>query len=223
MGMLRVIGAVLWKDVRIELRTKEIFASSFLFALLVLVVFNFTLFLKPQEALRLGPGFLWIAFVFAGILGLNRSFALEKEESCTHGLLVSPADKGALFLGKLLANTVFMLAMEVVLLPLFAVFFNVSLGDHPLLLLVTLVLGSVGFSSVGTVFSAMAAGTRMREVMLPVLLLPVSIPVVIAAVETTAYCLGPGSRPDFWIRLMVVYDVVFVVSSFLVFGFLLEE
>ncbi|MFQ6002020.1 MAG: heme exporter protein CcmB [Anaerolineae bacterium] len=221
--MLRVMSAILWKDVRIELRTKEIFSSSFLFALLVLVVFNFTLFLTPQEAIRLGPGFLWISFTFAGLLALNRSFALEKEENCTHGLLASPADKGALYLGKLLANTLFMLAVELVLLPLFAVFFNIPLGKHPLLLLATLFLGSVGFSSVGTVFSAMAAGTRMREVMLPVLLLPVSIPIVIAAVETTAYSLGSGPRPDFWIRLMVAYDVVFVTSSFLVFGFLLEE
>jgi len=221
--MLTTVSAILWKDLKIELRTKEIFASSFLFALIVLVIFNFTLFLSPTEATRLGAGFLWISFTFAGLLSLNRSFALEKEESCAQGLVISPADKGAVYLGKLLSNVVFMLATELVILPLFAAFFNVSITGHVGILLLALLLGSVGFSSVGTIFSAMAAGTRMREVMLPVLLLPVSVPLIIAAVETTAYALGSGERPDFWIRLMVVYDVVFVTSSLLVFEYVLEE
>lgn len=221
--MLRVIATILWKDLRIEMRTRDALSASFVFCVLVLVIFNFTLDLNTEEARRLGAGFLWVAFVFGGILSLNRSFAIEKAEGCSKSLMLSPADRGAIYTGKFLANLIFMLATQLLILPLFAVFFNVPIASSAPLLLLIFVLGSVGFASVGTLFSAMAANTRMRELMLPLLLLPVSIPVLLAAVETTRYALGVNDDASFWFKLLVVYDVVFVTISFLIFEYAMEE
>ncbi len=221
--MWRAIGTILWKDLKIELQTKEAFSASFVFSLMVLVIFNFTLDLTSEEALKMGAGFLWIAFAFGGVLALNRSFALEREENCVQGLQLLPVDRGGIYLGKCLANVIFMLATEVILLPLFAIFFNVDITERLLYLAAVLVLGTVGFSSVGTLFSAIAVHTRMREVILPILLLPVTVPVLIAAVETTAYAFGADTEPSFWLRLLIVYDVIFVTVSFLTFDHILQE
>ncbi len=221
--MWSTVLAVLWKDLKIELRTKEALTASFVFSVLVLVIFNFTLDLTTDEALKLGAGFLWVAFAFAGILSLNRSFALEKAEGCMQGLLLAPTDRGGIYVGKFLANVIFMFVTEIIVLPLFAVFFNVSIVDRIWLLLAILLLGAVGFSSVGTLFAAIAAETRMREVLLPVLLLPITVPVLLAAVETTAFALGVQEDASFWFRLLIVYDVVFFTASFLTFEYVLQE
>jgi heme exporter protein B len=221
--MWRAIATILWKDLKIELQTKEAFGASFVFSLMVLVIFNFTLDLTSEEALKMGAGFLWISFAFGGVLALNRSFALERDENCVQGLQLMPVDRGGIYLGKCLANVIFMLITEIILLPLFAVFFNVDITARPLYLLAVLFLGSVGFSSVGTLFSAIAVHTRMREVILPILLLPVTIPILIAAVEATAFALGADTDPSFWFRLLIVYDVIFVTVSFLTFGYILQE
>ena len=216
------LATILWKDLKIELRTKEALSASFVFAVLVLVIFNFTLVLTSDEALRLGAGFLWIAFAFSGILSLNRSFALEREEGCTQGLLISPAEPGSIYLAKFFANSILMLTTELLVVPLFVVFFNVEFERVGLLILI-LALGTIGFSSVGTLFSAIAAHTRMREVLLPLLLLPITVPVLIASVETTAYALGADITVAFWFRLLIVYDIVFVTSSYLVFEYVIQE
>jgi heme exporter protein B len=221
--VLRTIAAILWKDLKIELRTKEALSASFVFSVLVLVIFNFTLELNTDEARRLGAGFFWVAFAFGGTLALNRSFALEKEAGCTKALMLAPVDRSAIYVGKFLANVIFMFVTQLLILPLFAVFFNVPVGGNIWLLLLIFLLGSVGFSSVGTLFSAVASNTRMRELMLPVLLLPVAIPVLLAAVETTSYALGGDVDASFWFKLLVVYDVVFVTSCLLVFEYALEE
>lgn len=221
--MLRTIATVLWKDLRIELRTRDALSASFVFCVLVLVVFNFTLDLNTEEARRLGSGFLWVAFAFGGILSLNRTFALEKSDGCSKSLMLAPVDRGAIYLGKFLANVIFMTVTQVLILPLFAVFFNVPVAPAIPLLLLIFLLGSIGFSSVGTLFSALAANTRMRELMLPLLLLPVSIPVLLAAVEATQYALGISENASDWFKLLVVYDVVFVVASYLAFEFAMEE
>lgn len=221
--MLRVIAVILWKDVKIELRTRDAVSASFVFCVLVLVVFNFTLDLTSEDALRLGAGFLWVSFVFGGILSLNRSFALEKSDGCSKSLMLSPADRAAIYLGKFLANVIFMLVTQILILPLFAMFFNVPVFHAAPLLLLVFLLGSIGFSSVGTLFSAMAANTRMRDLMLPLLLLPVSVPVLLASVETTRYALGVNEDASFWFKLLVVYDIVFVTASLLVFEYALEE
>ncbi len=221
--MWHAIATIFWKDLKIELRTKEAFSASFVFSLMVLVIFNFTLDLSSEEAAAMGSGFLWIAFAFGGVLALNRSFALEHDENCLQGLQLAPVDRGGVYLGKCLANIVFMLITEVILLPLFAVFFNVDIAGRIGYLIGVLILGTIGFSAVGTLFSAIAAHTRMREVILPILLLPVTVPVLIAAVECTAFALGADTEPGLWIRLLIVYDVVFVTVSFLTFGLILQE
>jgi heme exporter protein B len=221
--MGRTIATILWKDLKIELRTKEALGASFFFAVLVLVIFNFTMDLSTDEALKLGAGFLWVAFAFAGTLSLNRSFALERDENCVQGLALAPVDRGAIYIGKFLANVIFMLVTEIIVLPLFAIFFNIGIGERLGLLILILFLGTVGFSSVGTLFSAIAVHTRMREVMLPVLLLPITVPVLIAAVETTAYALGAQEQVSFWFTLLVVYDIVFVTVSLLTFEYVLRE
>jgi len=221
--MLSTIATILWKDLKIELRTKEAFSASFVFSVLVLVVFNFALDLTSESARELAAGLLWIAFAFAGVLSLNRSFALEREENCTQGILLAPADRGGVFLGKFLANVIFMMATEIIVLPLFAVFFNIDIAGHFGLLVVILLLGTAGFASVGTLFAAMASATRMREVLLPLLLLPVTVPVLIASVETTAYAIGAIEDASFWFKLLVVYDVIFCTVCFLVFEHVVQE
>ena len=221
--MLRTIATVLWKDLRIELRTRDALSASFVFCVLVLVIFNFTLDLNSEEARRLGSGFLWVAFAFGGILSLNRTFALEKADGCSKSLMLAPVDRGSIYLGKFLANVIFMLTTQILILPLFAVFFNVAVASTVPLLLLIFFLGSIGFSSVGTLFAAMAANTRMRELMLPLLLLPVSIPVLLAAVETTQYALGVNESATDWFKLLVVYDVVFAIASYLGFEYVMEE
>ncbi|MFH1756159.1 MAG: heme exporter protein CcmB [Candidatus Latescibacterota bacterium] len=221
--MIQTIFAILWKDLKIELRTKEAFSASFVFCVLVLVIFNFTLDLSSDEALRLAPGFLWVAFAFGGILALNRSFAIEREEGCAQALTLAPVDRGAIYIGKLLVNIIFMLATEIIILPLFIVFFNIEVaGSIPLLLLIFL-LGTIGFASVGTIFSAVAANTRMREVLLPILLLPVTVPVLIAAVMTTGYALGVRDDAAVWFKMLVAYDIIFFVVSFILFEYVIEE
>jgi len=221
--MLRTISAILWKDLKIEFRTKEAISASFVFATLVLVIFNFTLDLATEEARRLASGFFWVAFAFGGILSLNRSFAIEREEGAMRALVASPADRGGIYVGKFLANLLFMLLTQLLILPLFTIFFDVAVGSALPRILLIFFLGSVGFSAVGTVFAAVAANTRMRELLLPVLMLPISIPLLIAAVETTAGALGSGEDVSGWMRTLVIYDVVFVIVCFLVFEYALEE
>jgi heme exporter protein B len=221
--MFRTVATILWKDLRIELRTRDAISASFVFCVLVLVIFNFTLDLDTTAARRLGAGFLWVAFAFGGILSLNRTFAVEKAEGCSKSLMLAPVDRGAIFLGKFLANLIFMLVTQVLILPLFAVFFNIAIASALPLLALIFLLGAVGFASVGTLFSAMAANTRMRELMLPLLLLPISIPVLLAAVETTQYALGVNENASDWFKLLIVYDVVFVTVSYLGFEFVMEE
>jgi heme exporter protein B len=221
--MLRTITTILWKDLRIELRTRDALSASFVFCVLVLVVFNFTLDLDSEEARRLGAGFLWVAFAFSGILSLNRTFSLEKADGCSKSLMLAPVDRGAIYLGKFLANLIFMFVTQLLILPLFAVFFNIDAGPAIPMMILVFLLGSIGFASVGTLFSAMAANTRMRELMLPLLLLPVSIPALLASVELTQYALGVNESASDWFKLLIVYDVVFVIASYLIFEYAMEE
>lgn len=226
----RVALAILRKDMRNEMRTKEIVSSMFVFAILVLLVFNFTLSLDQALALTFGPGLLWVSFVFAGTLGLNRSFAIERENRCLSGLMLAPVDRSAIYLGKLASNLLFMILMEAFVLPLFVVLFNLNLwsllppADLALFGLV-LVLGTVGYAAVGTILAAVAANTNLREVLLPVLLFPVSVPVVVGSAEATRLLFedDPLFSPWSWIRVLAVFAVVFVVVSWLTFEYVLEE
>ena len=230
MSYLSAVVAIIKKDIRSELRTKEMVASMFVFSVLVLLIFNFTLSLDRETTLALAPGILWVAFVFAGSLGLNRSFASERENRSIHGLMLAPVDRSALYFGKLVSNVIFMLVAEVFLLPLFMVFFNLNLFAELepaafMTFLLVVGLGTLGYAAVGTTLAAIAANTTMREVLLPVLLFPVAVPVVIGAAESTRLIFQPDlfNSPWVWIRLLAVFAVVFIVVSWLTFEYVLEE
>jgi len=223
MGYWRSVYVILKKDLLTEWRSREIFSSMFAFVVLVTLIFNFAFELRVEDVTKVAPGALWVAFAFAGVLGLNRSFILEKDKGCLEGLLLAPVDRSALFLGKWLGNLTFMAFVEIITLPIFSALFNVNLF-RPALFLV-LALGTLGFAGVGTLFAAMAVNTRAREIMLPLLLFSVSIPVTIAAVKATGVILdnSPLSEASSWIRLMVVFDIIFIAISLLTFEYVLEE
>ena len=217
------VFAVLWKDVLLELRTKDIIVSVLVFALLVIVIFNFALNPTPQMVALVAPGILWVAIIFGGVLGLTRSFALEKDGANLHGLMLAPVGRDVIFFGKVLGSFLFMVAVEVVIYPVFAVLFNLSLfipGLIPIALLATL-----GIATVGTLFSAMAVNTRSREVMLPLLFFPVVIPVLVAAVEASGVLIRAEAETDLfkWIPLLAVFDIIFLVVSPFAFNVVIEE
>jgi heme exporter protein B len=213
------------KDVRAELRNRTAILSATVFAALVLVTFYFSRDPTAVSAIVLAPSVLWVTFAFAAIVALNRAFTMEREHGALDGLLLAPVPRGALFLGKYLANLAFVGAVQAVTLPLFIVFFNVDLGAALPGIIGTAALASVGFVAVGTVFSAMAVRTRFAELMLPVLLLPFMVWPVRWAVEITARLLDgrPLSEMLGWLRLLALYDVVFLTLCIMVFGAVVDE
>lgn len=224
MNFFRIIGLIVWKDGLSELRSRENIASMFFFALLTIFIFNFSLPLDQRAAQELAPGLIWIAFSFTGVIGLGRSFLAERDNDCLEALLNAPVPKGALYLGKLLGNFLFMLAAEVLLFPLFVLFFNLEVAGNPALLLLVFILGTLGLAALGTLFSAMMVQVRAREVMFPILMLPLAVPVLIAAVQATAGILqgSPWAQYGSWISLLAVFDLIFIVIAFWTFEFILE-
>lgn len=222
---LRTAWAIAAKDLLLEFRSRTAFLSALVFTALVLAIFNFARDPTAVSALDLAPGILWITFSFAGLLGLNRAFALERENRALDGLLLSPASRTALYLGKVIGNLVFVGAVEAVALPLFALFFNLPLLPVLPGLAVVIGLATIGFVVVGTLMSSIAVNTRFAELMLPVLMLPFLVPPVTSAVQMTARLLAgrPFSEIGGWLRLLVAYDVAFLVICILVFEATLEE
>ncbi|MEX2598209.1 MAG: heme exporter protein CcmB [Dehalococcoidia bacterium] len=219
---LRTAFAIYAKDVRLEARTKETVATVLVFALIVAIVFNFTFDPSPGDLALVGPGIVWVAFIFAGILGMNRTFVAEHDRGTLDALRLAPVGKEALYLGKLLGALTVMLVVEALMLPVFLVLYDLWLFT-PLFLL-TAVLATVGFASVGTLFSAIAVHTRAREVLLPVLLLPAVLPVIMASVFVTGTVVeGGGEGAGRWLQLMVAYNVLFLVLSSWAFEYVLEE
>lgn len=218
-GMLAIVA----KDATAELRSKETLSAMLVFALLVVVIFNFSFELRVDNARQIAPGVLWVAFAFAGVLGLNRSFILEREGGCIEGLMLTPVDRGAIYLGKFLGNVLFMLVTEAIILPIFAALFDAAVAN-PLLWLIML-LGTIGLAAVGTLFAVMAVSTRAREIMLPLLLFPISVPVLIAATKATAQVMdGAGlTAAAPWLRLLLAFDLIFTIVAFLCFEYVLEE
>jgi heme exporter protein B len=222
---LRLALIIAAKDIRAELRSKTALLSATVFAALVLVIFNFAR--DPGSASReaLAPSVLWITFTFSGVIALNRSFALERENGALDGLLLAPVSRTALFLGKYLANLAFVFTLEAVTLPLFVLFFGADLGGVVSSILLTAVLATVGFVAVGTLFAAIAVRTRFAELMLPLLVLPFLIPPVIGAVQVTARLLAgrPMSEILGWLKILALYDLVFVTVCLLLFPALMDE
>ena len=215
---------VLWKDVVTERRSKATLNALLFFSLLLVFVFQFTLGDDRERLVTALPGLLWLSFVLTGLVGLGRAFLLERENDCWDGLLLTPGDKSAIYLGKVAGNLALMLVVEVMLIALFAFFFNVDIGRALPALSLVLLLGTLGFAAVGTLFAAMTAHVRAREVLFPVLLLPVVVPVLLGAVKATEAVLAgePLAAVAHWLKLLVAADVVYLVAGILTFDAILE-
>lgn len=222
---LNQVSAIVWKDFVTELKTRELFSAMFVFALLVILIFIFSVNLSIVDASEVGPGILWVAFLFSGTLGLNRSFVLEKENGCLMGLMLAPADRTAIYFGKLISNLVFLSIMELFILPLFMIFFNIDILEHLLPLLLVIFLGTLGFCSLGTLLSSLASNLKTREIMLPILLYPLLIPIVIGVVRMTGQVLAgePLSGMMNWIGLTASFDIIYIGVSIMTIDHILEE
>lgn len=220
---LRSLIAIIWKDLAAELRSRELLSSMLVFALLVILIFNFSLELDAQTRATVTSGVLWVTFSFAGTLGLNRSMAMEKDRGCLDGLLLAPVDRSVIYFGKAIGNLIFMLIVEAIVLPVYSVLYSINLFVPGLLLVI--LFGSIGYVAVGTLLSSMAVQTRTRDVLLPILLFPLVIPVLIAAVKASTGFLQGVELIDIrpWINLLLVYDVIFIAVAFMVFDYIVEE
>ncbi len=221
---VRPVLLVAWKDVLLELRNREVVATALVFSVMMVVIFNFALNITPETVNVLAPGVLWVAFSFAGVLAMSRAFVAEKEEGCLDALLLCPVSRDSLYFGKMLAMFLFMMVIEAALLPIFAVFFDFS--AFSLTLLGTIALATLGFATVGTLFAAVAANVRSREIMLPILFFPLVSPVIIGAVETSSAVIGGSGAAvstGRWMQLMGVFDAVFLVVCPWLFSIVVEE
>lgn len=223
MSFWRKVMVIVWKDALSELRTREIVFTVLVFTILVLVIFSFA-FNTGQEVMALvAPGILWVTFAFAGVLSLNRSFVTEQEDDCLEGMMLCPMSREVIYVGKMLASLLFMLIIEAVTLPVFTFLFNINVIS--LQLVVITVLTTIGFVTVGTLFSALAVNTKAREMVLPILFLPIVVPIIIAAVSSSGMVISGESWSGIasWLQLIVAFDVIFLVVSYLVFAFIIEE
>ncbi|MFA5787915.1 MAG: heme exporter protein CcmB [Actinomycetota bacterium] len=221
-GPAMVIAA---KDLRLEMRTKSILSSVGLFALLVVVVASFSFPATGAGKNGVAAGLLWMSFLFSSLLGMGRSFSLEDEEACIEGLMASPAPRESIYLGKLLANLLFIGAVEAVVLPAFLILFQLEPGRGIPLLALTAFLGTLGIVALGTLFSAMAVKTRTREAILPLLVMPLCVPIVIAAVKATETALGGAalSASASWLYLLAGFDALLVTVGLAAFPYVLDE
>ena len=225
MIFFRVIRWIVWKDLISEIRSRENISSMFFFALIIILIFSLSLSMDQEMVKEMIPGILWIAFSFTGIIGLGKSFLVETQNDCMENLLMAPIPKGAVYLGKLLGNFLFMLVVEIIILPLFVIFFNLDIfGQIPMIMLICF-LGTLGLAAMGTLLSAMTVQIKAREVMFPLMLLPLVVPVIIGAVEATKGALNgdPLQLYQQWIQLLAVFDLVFLIVSYWLFEFILED
>lgn len=223
---MRAIGPVLtltWKDILLEMRSKDILISVVVFGIVVVVMFNFALNVDAMSADRLAPGILWVAFAFSGVLAMNRSYALEKDKGSLEGLLLCPVSGDELYFGKMLGIFLFMIIIQVILLTVFAILFNFSGFSASLGL--AIVLATLGFASVGTLFAAISVQTRSREIMLPILFFPIILPVLVGAIEITSSAIAGEGIPGGgrWLPLLAIFDAMFLVLCPWIFRSVLEE
>jgi len=220
---LRSIAAIVGKDLAAEFRSRELIGAMLVFAALVILIFNFALELDIRTREAVTSGVLWVTFAFAGTLGLNRSMAIEKDRGCLDGLLLAPVDRTAIYFGKAIGNLFFMLIVEAIILPMYSVLYNVNLFQPGLIFVI--LLGSIGYTAVGTLLASMAVQARTRDMLLPILLFPVLIPLLLAAVKASNGFLMGFEMAEImpWINLMIAYDVIFIAVAFMVFDFVVEE
>ena len=223
-GVLGPVFLVAWKDILLEIRNREVVVSALVFGVTIVVIFNFALNITAETVDLLAPGTLWVAFSFAGVLAMSRAFVTEKDQGSLDGLLLCPVSRDSLYYGKMLALFLFMVVVEAVLLPVFAVMFNFSAFSFTLVGVI--LLATLGFAAVGTLFSAVAVNTRSREIMLPILFFPVISPVLIAAVEASTGAIGSSLGVvgvGRWLQLIAVFDAIFLVLCPWLFSLVTEE
>jgi heme exporter protein B len=213
------------KDLAIEFRTRSAFFSAIVFALLGLVIFYFAWDPTAVAATDLAPGVLWVVFTFSGLLGLQRSFGVEAADRAIDGLLASPVSREAIFLGKAIANLIFVAAVQLIAIPALMIFYNLPLGQIAAPLIAIALLAAIGLVAVGTLFSAMAVNTRLAELLLPMLALPFFVPIVIGASQATAKLLSgrPIVEAGAWLKLLLAFDIVFVAACTLAYPFTVED
>lgn len=222
-NFIKAVSAVVWKDLQAEFRSRELFSAMLVFSLLIILIFNFALELDIKTRQSVTSGVLWATFAFAGTLGLNRSMAIEKDRGCLDGLLLAPVDRSAIYFGKVISNLTFMLIVEIIVLPVYSVLYNINLFQPGLLLVI--LLGSIGYVGVGTLLSAMSVQTRTRDILLPILLFPVVIPVLLAAVKASNGFLDGLAISEILLplNLLIAYDIIFIAVAFMVFDNVVEE
>jgi heme exporter protein B len=220
---LHKVWAIAAKDLRAELRAKESLSVMVAFSLLAVLIFGLAFDLRVPDPKMVAPGVMWVVILFSGVLGLNRSFGAEVDRSTLAALLLAPVDRSAIYFGKCLAQLVFMLLNEAIILPVTLVIFDINILQP--WILVGVLLGTIGYVAVGTLFAALAANSRARESLLPILLLPVMVPIFMAGVALSANVLDGRALSDFqrWLWIMVVYDVIFIAVAYLVFDLIWEE
>ncbi len=222
-SLLKATLAIVRKDLSAEFRSRELLSAMLVFSLLVILIFNFALELEPAARKEVTAGVLWTTFAFAGTLGLNRSMAVEKDRGCLDGLLLAPVDRAAIYFGKVISNLAFMFIVEAIVLPIYSILYGVNLF-HPGLLL-SILLGSIGYIGVGTLLASMAVQARTRDVLLPILLFPVVIPVLLSAVKASGGFLSGAPMTEIMppLNLLIVYDIIFLAVAFMTFEQVVEE
>lgn len=223
--ILRDAWLIARKDMSIEFRTRSAFLSAVVFSLLGIVIFFFAWDATAVSAMDLAPGVLWVIFTFSGLLGMHRSFGIEQPERAIDGLLASPVARESIFLGKATASLAFVVAVQAVAIPAVALFYNLPMGRVAAPLALVALLAAIGLVAVGTLFSAMAVNTRLAELLLPMLALPFFVPIVIPAAQATAKLMSgrPVGDAVAWLKLLVAFDIVFIVACTLAYPFTLEE
>jgi heme exporter protein B len=223
-SFFKSMWAIVWKDFSAEIRSRELISAMLVFSLLVIIIFYFALQLRGSEREAATPGILWVTFVFAGTLGFNRSMAVEKDLGCLDGLLLAPVDRSAIYFGKVIGNLFFMFIMEVIVLFFFAIFYD-NFGVFNLGLLITIVLGSIGYSVVGTLLSSMTVYARTRDILLPILLFPIALPVLISAVRASGYFLEGLGMEYIWssINLLITFDLIYIGLAYMMYDYIVQE
>jgi heme exporter protein B len=222
-NFFQAVFAVAWKDVQAEYRSRELFSAMLVFSLLIIIIFNFALELDMKTRQSVTAGVLWATFAFAGTLGLNRSMAIEKDRGCLDGLLLAPVDRSAIYFGKVISNLAFMLIVEAIVLPIYSALYNTNLFQSGLLIVI--LLGSIGYTAVGTLLATMSVQTRTRDILLPILLFPVVIPVLLAAIKASNGFLAGDEFSEILspLILLIVYDIIFISVAFMFFENIVEE
>ncbi|WP_078578620.1 heme exporter protein CcmB [Salipaludibacillus agaradhaerens] len=225
--LLKPALVIAWKDLSMEWRTKQTLSAMLIFSGLVIVTFSFAFDPSNQAVQALVPGMIWVMTIFSGVIGLNRSFMAEQQHDNIHGLMAAPVDPASIYLGKCLANFVFVLIVQLISIPLLFILFDFHVVDYMGLgyLLIIISLGTFGFIAVGTLLAALVAHATSSEILLPVLLFPLVMPVVIAGVQATRIVLiGQEGTQDVlsWLQLIAAYDVIFFAAGFLLFDYVLE-